>query len=782
MSRRLPFLPSFVLITAGILGERAALPSLHAVAACAGGAALCVGVLLACELAPALRRARAAPGWRAWGFSALLGLALFFSGVVSSYRFFSLGRPALAVGAAEIEGHITGPVEIVRRGRQRRVAFELEALGAAGMRARVQCFLVNPPAFLRCGDRVSLAGHLQEPPRARNPGEFDYAAFLSAQGIRYVFRGFGRPCLIAAVRRGPPSLAAWFYRLRGELSRRLAKALEPPERDLVAALCLGERRALAPELVAEFVRTGLAHVIAVSGFNVWLLAGGLWGALKLCTVPQRIAVAACLAVVCSYVFLSGAPVTVVRAAWMAGGAFLALLAREPAASLNFLFFASFVILAADPGALGLPSFQLSVASSLALLVLTPRIEAWWAAGRGPARGRRAPLLLRASRAALRRALSSVAVSVAVLIGAGPVMAWHFHALSLTSVAANLVVLPLFVLAMWCAVPGILSLAVWPPAAWPFLGSARALLAAALAVNGILARLPGFIHLSRGGWVWLAAACALLAACAVGRRKMARLGLWGPRPALLTAAGVAVLGVLVFTGAAREQPFSLTVLAARDGFLALAHLPVHGPVLLNTGGGRDGRGVFWLTLPYLRSQGIQRVSSVIVHSLTAGESGGLEALSRQMGVGGVFVSVKDVKRAAAVGGRFTGGVTVYRVGEPLRLGTGRTAIERASAGTWIFYGKAVKIALVLSDGASGRVGLRKRGACFDAVVFGGGAAGWGRFARRCPNTVVVAAVSEGLSKSLGGSGLHAYATSACGSVSLVEAPGGRLRVGTFLKCV
>ncbi len=822
MSRRFPFLHFFLFLTAGILIQPVAFRSWPGVGICAAGAGLCATAVLACELLPGLLKVRANAWWRARGFAALLGFAIFFSGVVSSYCFFSeTAGCALSVGPAEIEGDIAGPVEVVRRGRQRRVAFELETLAGGPAppppvsrpsgtcqptrfqrvprlpaRARVQCFLVNPPGSLRSADRVRLAGRLEDPPGARNPGEFDYAAFLRSQGIRYVFRGVGTRSVLGGVRRRPASLAAWFYRMRGMLSTRLARAMRPPEGDLVAALCLGERRGLSPELTADFVRTGLVHVIAVSGFNVWLLAGGLWGALKLCAVPPRMAVAACLATVGGYVFLSGAPVTVVRAAWMAAGAFLAVLLREPAASLNFLFFASFLILFADPGALALPSFQLSFASSLALLTLAPRLDMGSGSGR-PRSRKRAARSWRAARWLARQVFSSLSVSAAVLIGAGPVSAWHFHALSLVSVLANLLVLPLFVLAMWCALPGLVSLVAWPPAASVFLEGARVLLGGAVALNGYLARLPGFFPVPKAAWGWLALGCAFLGAYALAGRAGALRALWPvgpgagrisrlPRPAYLAGAALAVLGGLVFSAAAREQPFSFTVLAARQGFVALARMPGRAPVLFNTGGGRSGRGVFWLTLPYLRSQGVRRLSGLVLHSLSAADAGGLAVLGRQVEVGRVFVPAKDAKRAAAVDPSVGRRMSVYRLRESLQLEPGTGVAQRVAPFAWMFSGRSVRIAVLMSARASGALGLRNQGGCFDAVVLAAGSSGerkgpWASYAKRCPETVMVTADKKGDGGFLRGLGLRSFATSACGMVRLIESPAGQVAVETFLPC-
>ena len=228
--------------------------------------------------------------------------------------------------------------------------------------------------------------------------------------------------------------------LRGALDdvrRRAEAALERGTQPLSAALLrgfvLGQDDRIPEPVREDFRRSGLAHVLAVSGQNVMLLAILATPLLALAGVPLRARLVAIATIIAVYVPVAGAGASIQRAGIMGVAGIVAALASRPAARWYALGLAAAVTLAIDPGSMGDIGWQLSFAAVAGLIVLAPpliRIVAPEASG-------------------LRRALADgAAITLAASLATAPIAAHHFGTVSLTSLPANLVALPAIAPAMW----------------------------------------------------------------------------------------------------------------------------------------------------------------------------------------------------------------------------------------------------------------------------------------------------------------------------------------------
>ena len=142
----------------------------------------------------------------------------------------------------------------------------------------------------------------------------------------------------------------------------------PPEAALLRGMVLGEDERLTEDVRDDFQRSGLAHILAVSGQNVVLLIVLVLAACALTGVPLRARLVLAAAVVVLYVPLAGGGPSIQRAGVMGVAGLIAALAGRPARRWYALLLAAAATLVLNPRAAGEPGWQLSFAAVVALLV------------------------------------------------------------------------------------------------------------------------------------------------------------------------------------------------------------------------------------------------------------------------------------------------------------------------------------------------------------------------------------------------------------------------------
>jgi competence protein ComEC len=466
--------------------------------------------------------------------------------------------------------------------------------------------VLSPPLAwpLSLGDRVRIVARLEAPQGPRNPGGRDPAFHLAARGV-----SFRTTATLPPVRVSRPSPLAALERARERFAE-AAEVLPPRERGVVRAIGTGDRGALDPATSLSFARSGLAHVLAVSGFHLVVVAFGLERLLRALLLrveavasrwdARRLSAAAAIPVAVLYALATGAQVPVLRAAVAALAAFAGvLLDREPD-PLNTLALAALALLAAEPGALLDASLQLSFAAVAGLVLWAGPMR------RGLPLPRPAPGTWRAR--LVEPLVAGACATAAASLATAPVLALHFRQVPLLGVLANVAGLPvgsaLTVVAAMAAAAGAIS----PALATPFLWAAHPLASILLALSDAAAA-PSWGTLGVGSPGPPAAAAALALAILAGRTA-------GPRRAALAAAAAAC--VLLPAEARRLSArirggLEVTFLSVGQGDAALLRLPDGSAALVDGGGSADGsydpgaRDV----LPLLRDLGVGRLAAVFV---------------------------------------------------------------------------------------------------------------------------------------------------------------------------
>jgi len=329
------------------------------------------------------------------------------------------------------------------------------------------------------------------------------------------------------MRSGPPSrvavlgvvvVAALALAHRDEIRSRaeagLARGMPAREAALARGFVLGEDEEVDEATVEDFRRSGLAHLLAVSGQNVALLAILAMPLLAALGMPLKTRLVWVLGLIVVYVPLAGAGPSIVRAAVMGGVTVLATLAGRRSSRLYALAVAALVTLAIDPRIAADVGWQLSFAAVLGILAL--------------ARPLRAAIGARLGRGRLRGALAEgAALSIAATLATAPLIAFHFEGISTTTLLANLLALPAVAPAMWLGMV-VAAVAQVPGVPVAALNAIEAPLLAYIAQIAAWCGRPSWayahVRLGLGG---LAASYATLTAIAAGapvllrRRRLAR---------------------------------------------------------------------------------------------------------------------------------------------------------------------------------------------------------------------------------------------------------------------
>jgi competence protein ComEC len=283
----------------------------------------------------------------------------------------------------------------------------------------------SPPGDdeLRYGDRVRLSGVLGPPPVIQG---FNYADYLARQGI---FGILSDPAIRSVAHGEASPIRTALFAFRRRALETLKELFPEPECALLSGILLGEESTIPVTLQDAFSRTGTTHIIAISGFNISIIAGMFLSLTK--RLPRRIPgwLAAILGIAL-YTVLVGAAASVVRAAIMGGMAMVARQLGRRSHGLTSLVFTGAVMTVISPWMLWDIGFQLSFAATLGLILYADPLQ----------NGFERLLLHRISKEKARTAASAAGeiflMTIAAQITTLPVLLLYFNNLSLSSFLVN----------------------------------------------------------------------------------------------------------------------------------------------------------------------------------------------------------------------------------------------------------------------------------------------------------------------------------------------------------
>lgn len=563
---------------------------------------VCRSAAFACVLASAvagtvgLRMSRGGGVARAiWagGLGVLLGATCAFAAAFSLHS-----------AAAQAVGKSYGPLEVqaVEDASSSDFGSSVKAIARlpSGERYTVLAYFSSGDPILRFGDRIVVRGALEAP-------EGPSAARLWQQGCSATLSCDVADCASLSSSSFPPIAfrnAAIDAMLSGPGGDRGKGAL--------AALVCGYRCALDESGVYEsFQLSGLAHVIAVSGSHLSIVAGVVAFALGAVSAGRRVAASAHVFLVLSYLAVCGMPVSAVRSAIMASCGVASVLAWRRSASLNALSVCVIAMICFDPACAVSVSFALSAAST-ATIVLFSGLFARWA---NDLFGRRVPSAFS----------EPISLTLAASIGSQPLSCAIFSQLPLVSPLSNLIATPLFTVGCIVGLAAAVVSVVTPALSWPFL-------AAAVVVVEVLCEAA--VVLSQVPYACVPAHLGVPLAVALTVGVSVALWAWWPafRPrkaawAVCALAIVAAAAFLVSPFFWRDEIVALDV-GQGDAVLVKSR----GQAMLVDTGNQDG-----LLSAALARHGIVRLDAVLVTHSDDDHCGSLSALAGVVEIGRVLLA-------------------------------------------------------------------------------------------------------------------------------------------------
>ena len=528
----------------------------------------------------------------------------------------------------------------------------------------------GPLPQLRPGERWHLRVRLQKPHGNANPFGFDYEALLLEQGIRatgYV-RAEGRNERTASF---VPTVHNGVERARYAIRERIAAAL-PGARygAVIAALVVGDQRGISQQDWQVFSRTGISHLVSISGLHITMIAGlaawlvgWLWRKsffvpewqLPLLVPAVRIAAIAGMLAAWGYVALAGFGVPAQRTLYMLAVVAAAVWLDRLSAVSHVLALAAGVVVILDPWAVLWPGFWLSFGCVAAILYATvgrmARCEEPAAALAGPvAQAQQAvdgdprlPLSIQGDAwlARMRENLrQAAATQLAVTVGLVPLTMLLFSQVSLVSPLANAIAIP--VVSLLVAPLALLGSVLPAPLAGPVLQCAHWLLAALLDWLQWLSGQPLAVWSApTPGWpIFVFALAGTCWALAPRGWPMRWLGLACWLPLLAAQPGSPPAGALRATAFDVGQGMAVLLETGRHRLLYDTG-PAYSP---ETNGGNR------VILPYLRARGINALDGMIVTHSDTDHSGGALSILHEVRTGWVLSSLPAGHPIAKASGR------------------------------------------------------------------------------------------------------------------------------------
>jgi competence protein ComEC len=300
--------------------------------------------------------------------------------------------------------------------------------------------LVIPPDLnFRYGDYIRFSATLKKIDSFHNPGGFDYERYLNMKNIFASAYIYNKSQIILLRKDKANHLKSKLEDYRLYLLELLNQYSSSPQKEVIEAMTLGNKRGISPELRDNFNKTGTSHLLAISGLHIgmvfmtgfflfsFLLKRSEYLLLKFNVV--KLAAACSFLFVLIYASIAGMGITVMRATLMALVFLVAFLWGRQRDIYNSLALAGIVILILYPAALFDISFQLSFCAVLSIIYIVPRlnqisfslIDSW-------------PIFIRII---IKKIYLLIIVCISASIGTMPLIVFYFNRISAITIIANL---------------------------------------------------------------------------------------------------------------------------------------------------------------------------------------------------------------------------------------------------------------------------------------------------------------------------------------------------------
>ncbi|MBI5970242.1 MAG: DNA internalization-related competence protein ComEC/Rec2 [Deltaproteobacteria bacterium] len=535
----------------------------------------------------------------------------------------------------DVEGVIAASPEFTAH--TTRLLVSADALNAAGKRIQttglVQLVSEGQLEGWRTGDRVRFIARLKEPANFGNPGEYDFSGRLNLRGI-FTTGWLKDGKLLVKIQDGEAGLARFTEDVRERVRLFIEKNSDNAE--VLKALVIAERGGVEPALRDAFVKTGTAHILAISGLHVGVVAFFfyrfiLFGLkrserLLLALNAKKTAAMLSLPFVIVYGALAGFPTSAQRAVVMAVVFVIAFLFDRGKDFYNTLAVAALIILLIAPYSVWDIGFQLSFAAVFGIVYFLPRFKGFFEREEDEDNKKNGII----KRFTQRRVFPAFAVTVAAWLGTAPLMAYHFNMVSATGAVANAIVIPL---------TGVIIPLVFLSSAISFVwegGAAVMLYGADLCLEAVKWIVVTFTRIPFS-WYWVSKPtpfetgliyAALLAAANLNKRRV-----WAYAAVASALILVSSWGYWTYKAKASDE-LKVSFISIGQGDCALVELP-RGKTMLVDGGGFYGAEFDTgerIVAPFLRYKKISKIDYMVLSHVQRDHISGLKFVAENFDIG------------------------------------------------------------------------------------------------------------------------------------------------------
>ena len=515
-------------------------------------------------------------------------------------------EPDEACQMEEREIRLTGKItqkETKKQDYGESVTVCLSDLSYEELGGRLLCYLAEGQREPKLGSYVEIEGRLKCFERASNPGQFDAALYYQISGISYRLD----QAKITKTTTEYNRMGETLWQIRKHLSGILSLRLPEKEAALMQTILLGEKGSLDSEIKELYQRSGIAHILAISGLHVSVLGMGLYRLLRKIGVPVKGAALLSMLLLLFYGAMTGFSVSAMRAILMFGLRMLGEMLQRTYDMLTAIAAAAALLLAGQPLFLKSASFVFSFGCVLGLCVVHPALTMPAAVPQQPKRRIKWQEIL-------QRLLAPPAMMAVTL----PMYLWFYYQIPPYSMLLNLLVIPLM---SYLMAAGLLLLLV-NPLPLPIWRIAVALIVGVFRIYERACRmcegLPGAVlNLGKPAvWQLLVYLACLLAVILIRHRQ----SLW--KRWLMMAGAVLILLVRP------ADRLEITFLDVGQGDCIYVELPGKEKFLVDGGSSSVGSVGKYRILPFLKAKGVRYLEAVFVTHPDEDHCNGIQELLSQ----------------------------------------------------------------------------------------------------------------------------------------------------------